>query len=185
VAVNLSRCYRDLAEYDQALAALQQLPEDERDLASVKAELGQIALAKEDFVQAESMLRAALADMPRQREALYGLQQALSRLEKTEEAAEVQAVLKEVDADGRRMGEVITGLTRNPGDADLRVEGACIFLRNGVKEDGLRWLHMALDANPRHLEAHQRLAEYYEQEGASDQAALHRQVVRTLQGAMP
>ena len=185
VAVNLSRCYRELGEYDDALQALQALPEAQRGDGRVKAELGQIALAKEDFVQAESMLRAALEDTPRERETLYGLQQALSRLEKTEEAEEVQAILKQVDADGRRMGEVITGLTRDPSDADLRFEGACIFLRNGVKEDALRWLHMVLDANPRHLEAHQRLAEYYEQEGATDRAAVHRQVVRKLQGATP
>jgi tetratricopeptide (TPR) repeat protein len=185
VAVSLSRCYRELGEYDEALAALKSLPEAQRETAKVKAELGQIALVQEEFAQAETLLRAALADMPREREALYGLQQSLSRLGKTAEADEVQAILKQVDADGRRMGEVITGLTRNPDDADLRYEGACIFLRNGVKEDGLRWLEMTLAANPRHLEAHQRLAEHYEQEGMPDSAAVHREIVRKLQAPAP
>jgi tetratricopeptide (TPR) repeat protein len=185
VAVSLSRCYRELGEYDEALAALKSLPEAQRETAKVNAELGQIALVQEDFAQAETLLRAALADMPREREALYGLQQSLSRLGKTAEADEVQAILKQVDADGRRMGEVITGLTRNPDDADLRYEGACIFLRNGVKEDGLRWLEMTLAANPRHLEAHQRLAEHYEQEGMPDRAAVHREIVRKLQAPAP
>lgn len=185
VAVSLSRIYRELGRPEEALEALNRLPEQARSEPRVQAEFGQIALSKEDYAQAETLLRQALEGMPRERDALYGLHQALSRLGKSDEAEQIQAILKQVDADGRRMGEVITGLTRNPADADLRYEGACIFLRNGVKEDGVRWLEMTLGANPRHVGAHQRLAELLEQEGRPDLAAVHRDVIRKLESPAP
>jgi predicted Zn-dependent protease len=185
VAVSLSRCYREIGEHDHALQALDSLPAEAQSLPRVQAEMGHVALSKEDYAQAETLFRAALAGMPRERDVLYGLHQALSQLGKSAEADEIQAILKQVDADGRRMGEVITALTRNPADADLRFEGACIFLRNGVKEDGVRWLEMALSANPRHVASHQRLAEHYEQEGRADLADIHRDVVRKLQTSAP
>jgi tetratricopeptide (TPR) repeat protein len=185
VAVNLSRCYREMGEYDNALEALDQLPDDARSSSRVQAELGHVALFKEDYVKAESLFRSALKAMPREREVLYGLHQALSRLGKSSDADEVQAILKQVDADGRRMGQIITGLTRNPADAALRYEGASIFLRNGVKEDGVRWLQMTLEADPRHIGAHERLAEYFEEQGRPDLAAVHRDVVRKLENSSP
>ena len=180
VSLSLSKCYREDGRQDQATATLDSLPKSGQDDPRVRAERGLIALSLEDYAGAETLLRDALLDIPREREVLYGLQQCLAQLGKNSDAEEVQAVLREVDLDGRRMGEVINGLTRNPDDADLRFEGACIFLRNGVQEDGKRWLEMTLTANPRHIEAHQRMAEILEKEGSRDGAAAHREFVRQL-----
>lgn len=181
VAITLSKCYRELGKHSQAEDALNDLSKSIQAEARVRAERGLIALAQGDYAKAESLLRDALQDLPREREILYGLQQCLSQSGKIAEAEEVQRVLKEVDVDGRRMGEVITGLTRDPSNADLRFEGANIFLRNGIQEDGIRWLHMTLDANPRHVAAHERLAEEYEKAGKPDLAAIHEDIVRKLQ----
>lgn len=175
VALTLARCRRERAEYDAALAALDRLSAAGAKDPRVKAERGQIALAQGRFAEAERLLREALAGQPREREALYGLQQAVSRQGKTEEAERIDRLLREVDTDGRRMGELIAELAKDPADADLRFEGAAIFLRNGVEEDGVRWLLMTLDADPRHAKAHALLADHYERTGAARQAAVHRE----------
>jgi predicted Zn-dependent protease len=178
VALTLSRCRRELGQVEQAAAALDALPASSQQEAKVVAERAQIALARSKFTEAETLFRTALRDMPREREVLYGLQQCLSRLDRTAEAEEIRKVLTQVDADGRRMGVLITALTRNPADADLRYEGALIFLRNGVVEDGIRWLEMTVEANPRHRQAHEKLAEHYDKQGMPERAALHREASR-------
>lgn len=185
VALALSRCQRELGHFDQASAVLSGLPETEQAAAGVRAERGQIALAQNRFAEAESLLRESLRELPREREILYGLQQSLTRQGKNKEAEEIQVLLKQVDFDGRRMGELISALAREPGNADLRFEGAMIFLRNGMTEDGVRWLQMTLDNNPRHVEAHRALAEHYQKSGRLDRAAGHLEAVRKLSTERP
>ena len=78
------------------------------------------------------------------------------------------------------MNEVMNALGRTPGDADLRFEAATIFLRNGISDDGLRWLHLTIEANPAHRGAFEQLAVYHEKHGPSDLAALYRAATRKL-----
>lgn len=183
VTLNLSRCRRELGHYDEAKSVLDALPSASQKEARILAERGQISLALERVAEAESLFRTALRDMPREREVLYGLQQALSRQGKDADAKEVQATLTQVDADGRRMGEIITALTRDPANAELRFEGALNFLRNGIVEDGVRWLEMAVDADPRHAAAHERLAEQYDKMGRAELASKHRQAARRIESS--
>ncbi|MFO0871545.1 MAG: hypothetical protein U0935_21695 [Pirellulales bacterium] len=183
--LTLSRCRREQGEFVRATTALDQLPADRQTDPKVRAERGLIALGENRDEDAERWLKEALRDLPREREVLYGLQQALSRLNKTAEADQVQSILKQVDIDGRRMGELVSALAREPGNAELRFEGAMIFLRNGVTDDGVRWLHMTLDANPAHRPAHTQLAEYYERIGQTQRAATHRAVLARLDALPP
>jgi tetratricopeptide (TPR) repeat protein len=179
----LSRCHRENGDFAAARKTLTLLPPGVAENPRCVAELGLVALGEERLEDAEQFLRQAIAKLPREREVLYGLQQTLSRLGKVAEAEEVQATLKQVDIDGRRMGEIVGGLAKTPHNAALRFEGAEIFLRNGVEEDGVRWLEMTLSADPRHIAAHQRLAEHYERRGQPDRARVHREAIRQIDEA--
>ncbi|MFO0818578.1 MAG: tetratricopeptide repeat protein [Pirellulales bacterium] len=179
----LSRCHRENGDFAAARKTMTRLPPGVAENPRCVAELGLVALGEERLEDAEQFLRQAIAKLPREREVLYGLQQTLSRLGKVAEAEEVQATLKQVDIDGRRMGEIVGGLAKTPHNAALRFEGAEIFLRNGVEEDGVRWLEMTLSADPRHIAAHQRLAEHYERRGQPDRARVHREAMRQIDEA--
>lgn len=176
----LSRCHRENGDFAAARETLELLPASVAENPKTAAEIGLVALGEERLEDAEQYLRKSLEKMPREREVLYGLQQTLSRLGKIPEAEEVQATLKQVDIDGRRMGEIVSELAKTPANAALRFEGAEIFLRNGVEEDGVRWLEMTLSSDPRHFDAHQRLAEIYERHGRTDRARVHREAMRQI-----
>jgi Tfp pilus assembly protein PilF len=57
------------------------------------------------------------------------------------------------------------------------------YFRLGNEEQGRRWLYAALQEDPWHAQAHQALAERYEQEGQTALAAPHRQFLQ--QGSRP
>ena len=64
-ALTLSRCRRELGQFEEASTALNGLPESLRKEARVRAERGLIAVAQNQFDDAESLLRDALRDLPR------------------------------------------------------------------------------------------------------------------------
>jgi tetratricopeptide (TPR) repeat protein len=177
-AVLRARSLRELGRFDEAEAELIGLAEDDRRSPAVRAEQGKLALARGALREAESLLRGALRELPRERDLLYSLHQCLSRLGRHHEADELLRALKQADADARRMGELMSQIARNPTDAQSRYECALIFLRNGVTEDGVRWLRLALEANPSHKGAHEQLAAHYEKAGDAERARRHRQAAR-------
>jgi len=65
----------------------------------------------------------------------------------------------------------------SPEDADVRCEVGRVFLRNGMAEDGVRWLRSALVHDPWHPGAHRALAEHHEALGQADRAATHRKAI--------
>lgn len=104
----------------------------------------------------------------------YSFYQCLERLGKHEEAAEVLARLKQVEADPARIADLSRAIAQRPPDPALRCEAGVILLRGGLQSEGLRWLESALAVDPRHGPTHQALADYYEQAGDLDRAARHR-----------
>jgi Tfp pilus assembly protein PilF len=58
----------------------------------------------------------------------------------------------------------------------LRCEAGTILLRNGLKEDGRRWLLSALREDPYHAPTHAALGDYYQKEGNDSLAAFHRRI---------
>ena len=61
----------------------------------------------------------------------YSLYRCLLGLKRTEEAAQVNAQVAQIDADLRRLAKIRHEVMQRPKDADLRCEGGLIFLRNG------------------------------------------------------
>ena len=147
------------------------LPEDERQAPQVLAERGQIALGRRNWATAETLLRQALSDLPRDGELLHALQQALARQGKSAESDEVGRTRKQAEEDTRRMSELMKKLGPDPTNAELRFECAEIFLRNDMTEDAIRWLKMTLELKPEHQQAREKLAICYQKQGAKDRAA--------------
>jgi Tfp pilus assembly protein PilF len=56
----------------------------------------------------------------------------------------------------------------------LQGELGAIMLRNGFVEQGMHWLHRALKRDSHCTQAHQALAEYYQQLGDAEKAEIHR-----------
>ncbi len=127
-------------------------------------------------------LRRAAACSPHDRQITYRLYQCLQQLGQEDEAARTAARLQEIDADLLRMRELVQEVMRRPRDAGLRYEAGMIFLKNGLTEEGLAWLAMALENDPQHRPTHQALAEHYEQAGQPARAAAHREALRKLGG---
>ena len=48
---------------------------------------------------------------------------------------------------------------QKPGDASLRCEGGLLFLRNGERAEGIRWLQLALRLDPAYQPARKALTE--------------------------
>src|SRR5207247_9471432 len=115
----------------------------------------------------------------------YSLAPGLEQLGKHREAEEVLARLKRVETDLARMADLSRQIARTPHDPALRCEAGVILMRNGLEDEGRRWLESALAEDPRHAATHEALADYYERTGDAERAAEHRQVVSAGTGPAP
>lgn len=144
VRLGLARCARRLG--DPAGAAklldgiLAELPEHPEALF----ERGELALEQGRAAEAEPLLRRAAARLSNDRRVQYALSRCLSRLGRAKEAEAVDARVAQLDADLRRLTEIRQEIMKRPTDPALRCEGGLIFLRNGDRQEGIRWLRLAL-----------------------------------------
>jgi tetratricopeptide (TPR) repeat protein len=180
VLVGLARCRRGLGQDEEALRlvreALAREPENEEALA----ERGKVECDLRQYADAESTLREAVGLAPDDRDALYYLTECLRLQGRTEECEEQRRKLTALEADLRRLDEIIRAVAQPTGNADadaqadLRCEAAHIAFRLGKDEEGLRWLLSAEQQSPRHAPTQAALAEYYERIGQPEAAAEHR-----------
>jgi hypothetical protein len=64
------------------------------------------------------------------------------------EAESVNRRIEQIDTDLRQLEVVRQRVMTRPKDVDSRIEGAKIFLRNGERDEGIRWLELALRFDP-------------------------------------
>jgi tetratricopeptide (TPR) repeat protein len=178
VQVHLAHCQDLLGHQDEAVKLLDGVLAREPHLPEALAERGKLALRDGQLDQAEAWLREAAEREPSDYEAHYQLHQCLTQNGKPEEARQVQAQLKQIDADLKRLHEIITvDMAQRPHDAALHYEAGMIALRTGAVPDAVRWFDSALREDPHYGPAHQALADYYEKIGESTRAARHRDQV--------
>jgi enediyne biosynthesis protein E4 len=96
---------------------------------------------------------------------------------KKNEAQELAVRLDRIRADEKEMAVLMTDMQRAPEDPALRQQIGEIFLRNGLAEDGLRWLGSALQYDAGYTAAREVLAEWWESRGDNEKAAPHREVL--------
>jgi predicted Zn-dependent protease len=144
----------------------------------LKAEL---ALALDRPAEAERWLREALAMDAADFHAQYSLARCLRQQQgKEREAQAAEARLLVLEADGRRIRDIIqVDINKSPNDPALRTEVGNILLRSGSEREGIQWLYSALQQGPTYAPAHRALAAYFDRVGEPDRGAPHR---RFLEG---
>lgn len=148
VRLGLARCYRRLARFDEAARLLDGLVAEFPDHADPLWERGELELEQGRPAAAAPLLRKAAALRPFDRRMQYAAYRCLLRLDRPAEAEAFNERVKQLDADLARLNRLRDEVMRRPNDAALRCEGGLLFLRNGEREEGLRWLRLALSLDP-------------------------------------
>lgn len=149
VRLGLARCHRRLGRPGEAAGLLDGLLAEFPDHWEPLWERGELELDEGRPAAAEPFLRKAAAGRPYDRRVQYATYRCLLRLGRTTEAEAFDARVKQLDADLARLGTIRGQVMDRPNDAALRCEGGLLFLRNGEREEGLRWLTLALRLDPK------------------------------------
>jgi tetratricopeptide (TPR) repeat protein len=169
VLLGLASCQRRAGNREDARQMLDLLLTVQPGNAQALSERGQLALEADQPAEAEKWLRRAVAVAPYEREAVYALSQCLFKQKgKDVEAQQWLARLQRIDADLKRMTEVMQRIHRSPRDPSLRAEAGLLLIQNGQEKEGLRWLQSALRLDAHNQPARQALADYLERQGGSD-----------------
>jgi tetratricopeptide (TPR) repeat protein len=180
VPVLLARCRAALPERRaEAVELLDGVLARGPHYAPALAERGRLALEAGRLEQAEPLLREAVRRAPDVVPTHVQFHRCLLGLGKTEEAAQVDARLKQMEKDIRRLQEITQKeMQQSPRSAALQCEAGVISLRGGLVAEGLRWLHSALKIDPNYAPAHQALADFYLSTGERALATRHRELAR-------
>ncbi len=166
VQLGLARCRRRLGQTEDARHLLDVVLARASEDAEALWERGQVELDEGRAAEAEEWLRKAVRANPHDRRIAYSLSQCLLALGRKDEAEKVNARVAEIDADLRRLDQVRRAVMERPHDAALRCEGGLLFLRNGERQEGIRWLRLALRLDPNCLAARDALANVEERRPA-------------------
>jgi Tfp pilus assembly protein PilF len=183
ILLGLARCRRTLGENEAAERLIDDLAARTPDDAAVLLERGRLALSQQKPQQAEGWLRRAAQLAPHEYQTNYSLFLCLNQLDRREEAEKYHRRVQQIEADLVRLHDLTDRLQSRPYDADMRCEVGRLFLRSGEEGQGILWLESALRIDPEHQPSHQTLAEHYEQNGQSDQAAPHRRFLPDSAGS--
>jgi predicted Zn-dependent protease len=176
VLLGLARCrleQSNLGEARQLLAALLAVQPNN---GFALGERGRLELAADQPKEAEYWLSRAVAIVPYEKDIVYSYVVVLNQFDKKDEAARWSERLAQIDADLKRMNEVMALIHKSPTDPAPRHEAGILMLRNGQEQEGLRWLDNALRQDPNYRPTHLALAEYFEKRGNAPLAAHHRQL---------
>jgi tetratricopeptide (TPR) repeat protein len=163
VLLGLARCRRSLGQVDEARRLLDEILAQPGPHAEALSERGKLAFQSGQPVEAEGWLRRALGQAPFERETNYTLYLCLLQQGRKTEAARALETVERIRADLQTVSELRRKVAASPRDPSLRCQVGMIFLRNGQTQEGLRWLHSALQLAPDHAEARQALARYTRQ----------------------
>ena len=146
--LGLARCKRRLSETDEARRLLDALATEFPNRGEVLWERGQLELDDGHPAESEGWLRRAMTASPHDRRIATSLSQCLLQLDRRAEAEAVRAKAEALGEELRRLDEARTKVLKQPTDAAAWSEGGLLFLRNGEREEGLRWLRRALQLDP-------------------------------------
>jgi predicted Zn-dependent protease len=174
--LGLAQCRKALGASDEARRLIDGLLAEQPDYVPGLIERGKLALDESQEDEAERLFRTAVQLAPYDPLANYNLYLCLLRRGRKEEARELAKKRDQIEKDMSRMDQLSREVAKQPHDASLRCEAGTILLRNGLKEDGRRWLLSALKEDPSHVPTHAAFVELYEKEGNAALAAFHRQL---------
>jgi tetratricopeptide (TPR) repeat protein len=165
IKLGLAKCHRQLNRPEEARVLLDEIIVTSLDhlnstpaYAEVLWERGQLEMDLGRPTKAEPWLVRADKAAPFDRRTAFSLFNCLLALDRKEDAAAVNRRIEQIDADVRQLETIRQRVMTNPNDAALRIEGGKIFLRNGEREEGIRWLELALRFDPTRDDARAALA---------------------------
>jgi Flp pilus assembly protein TadD len=138
-----ARIALDRGDDDSALALLAEGPENHAELARLR---GRFALARRDWPGAVKQFRAAYAAEPDNRDAVFGLGQALSLIGDSAAAAPFVTLARDFDALGTLMQRASSKEGRTDPQLMRGLGGACEKIRRPA--EARAWYRLAIQANP-------------------------------------
>jgi tetratricopeptide (TPR) repeat protein len=174
ITFSLAQCCRITGRCDRAAELLEGLLQQRPGSARILAERGRLALEMDDLPQAEEALRRAAALLPNDRPVHYDLALCLAKQGRAKEASRYYRRSTELYELEQQLTRAVERSGQFKEDPEPRFEAGMICLRTGQVQQGLRWLHGALQVAPNHRRTHEALAEFYENAGQPERAAQHR-----------
>jgi tetratricopeptide (TPR) repeat protein len=172
-----ARARYDLGQKQEARRILEEVIAAHPKAGAALRELGRIEAGAGNDAAAERWLRKARKVLPHDYQIAFTLAQCLERLGKSEEAAEYSKRAQQLKDRLERFAEIQRQeMSQRPSDPALRVEMGKLFLSLDQNEAGFHWLRSALEIDPGNAAAHTALAEYYQRQGDTAQAARHRRL---------
>ncbi len=175
--VGLVRCESKLGHTEAARRSIQAaLAADLAPYARgiVLGEWGRLLLADGKIDEALAVLEPAAVLAPGETQVHSALATALARAGQPERSKQHQQRARTIREEYDRITEIGRKLVERPDDADLRCETGEILIRQGLLDEGVRWLRSALVCDPNHRKTHANLARYYAEIGDHERAAEHR-----------
>jgi predicted Zn-dependent protease len=169
VGANLARCWMETDRLDESRDLLDRLMATHHD-GLLLIERGRLALKEGRTERAEEWLRRAVKRQPHSLQAKYALYQCLNHQGKSAEADRVKAEFDLLEAETKRLHELMRRASQGP-DPALRCEVAKLFFHFDEDAEGERWLLLALQNDPNYQPAQEALAAYHRRIGKADGAA--------------
>jgi Flp pilus assembly protein TadD len=171
----------DLGQREEGIALLDQALREQPDYGPALRERGRLALAAEEFAEAEKWFRQGQQVLPYNYEVNWGLYQALQSLGKMDQAQAQLAKAQQLKNGFERIHEIRTHeMTQRPGDPGLHAELGEMLIQTGQPHSGEHWLLSALALDPELPTAHAALAQLYDERGQSAPAESHRREAERL-----
>jgi Tfp pilus assembly protein PilF len=143
--------------------------------AEVLEALGRWCLDQNQVDEAVVYLEESVKLAPEAAPAWHSLASAYSLQGQLEKSKHALSVSQETQKRLQRLGVIVVEISAHPQLLNLRIEAAQILFEQDMGRDAVAWLHTVLSRDPQHQQAHELLAEYYEQQGLSDLARQHSQ----------
>jgi tetratricopeptide (TPR) repeat protein len=177
VIFGLARCRYSLHQVSEAKQLFRKVLDAQPEHAGALLDLGSVLVHEGKLAGAESVLQRAVACSPRFRpEPLRVLSRCLEAAGKSAEAGRIADELKKRDAEVIEVERMSSRAAKDPRNVALRYEVAVKLTALGREHDGAAALLSAIDLDPRHGPAHESLANYFERQGQTDRAELHRRM---------
>jgi tetratricopeptide (TPR) repeat protein len=175
VALGLARCRYSLHEVDEARRLLDSLLERYPHHAAGLLERGRLALHESQLPEAESWLREAVATAPRYDcTALRNLIRCLEAENKRDETRRCSDDLTRRELDMVQIARLSSQAKREPHNVSLHYEIGKRLMDLGREQDAVAAFALVVELDPRHVAAHEALADYYERTGQPGRAGPHR-----------
>jgi predicted Zn-dependent protease len=171
VQVGLAEARYSLGDRDEAVRLVDAVLARQPEFAPALALRGRLALEAGEHEQAETWLRQAVRGDPRDHQARYNLILVLHHNGNDAEAQRHEQWIKQREKDLKRFHEIVTrDMAVRPHDPALHTTLGELLLRSGHREEGLRWLHSALQQDPQYAPARRALAEQHARQAKEQQA---------------